>query len=181
MATVNSNNINNQQKIANIIDKHISDLEELSIKLIQEQSHQQELNGIDYLSDDCYELQKFCAKLEFLIQFRIKEKKTSNLLSLTPSVAGNAFSPSSNSNNNSFLSNSNHESLTIYTKRDYWHFFCDVFKSSRAFQDALKYAKSLSDVKTDMGRARAFIRFCLQYHRLADAIQQMYMDEKFIK
>ena len=40
----------------------------------------------------------------------------------------------------------------------------------------LKFIK----VKTNLGRARAFLRFCLQYHRLADAVQQLTMEDKLV-
>ena len=71
--------------------------------------------------------------------------------------------------------------ISVYSSKDYWGFINDVLKSSRSFQDAIKYVKNLKDVKTNIGRGRAFIRFCLQYHRLADAIQQLMMEDKVIK
>lgn len=136
-------------KQAKIIEKIISDLEDLAKKLIDLQQVNQ-IESTYVIRDDCLELQKFCAKLEYLIQFNLKEKKGASL----------------NSQSND--------------SREYWTFILDVLKSSRSFEDAVKYVKNINEIKTNIGRARAFIRFCLQYHRLADAIQQITMDDKIL-
>lgn len=136
-------------KQAKIVEKIINDLEDLAKKLIDLQ--QINLAESSYvIRDDCLELQKFCAKLEYLIQLNLKDKKSASL--------------------NSQSSDS----------REYWNFILDVLKSSRSFEDAIKYVKNINEIKTNIGRARAFIRFCLQYHRLADAIQQLIMDDKIL-
>lgn len=64
-------------KQVNISDKIISDLEDLGKKLANLQQTQQadSSNQDFFIRDDCYELQKFCAKLEFLFQFNLKEKR----------------------------------------------------------------------------------------------------------
>lgn len=147
---------NQTPKIVNkhlkIIEKQLNDLEELQKKICQ---LQQETND-QILRDDCYELQKFCSKLEYLIQFDLKEKKNST-----------NFSSST--------------ALTNVSSKEYWTFFVDILKEGRGgFQDAINYVKNLNEIKTNLGRGRAFIRFCLQYHRLADAIQQLCMDDKLI-
>jgi hypothetical protein len=144
----NNNNQNNDSshisKQTRLIEKQLNDLEELQAKICQ-------LHQNNVIKDDCYELQKFCAKLEYLLQLNLKEKKNSS------------SSPSVNTSN-----------------KEYWSYFVDVLAGGRGFQDAIKYVKSLSEVKSNLGRGRAFIRFCLQYHRLADAIQQLTMDDKII-
>lgn len=154
---------NNEDKQTNLIEKYLTDLEDIVKKLIEYQGNNKE----EVFSDDCNELQKFCFKFEFLIQFKLKEKKglfdTSNL----------SISSTSGENSQNLIS--------VYSSKDYWSFISDVLKSSRGFQDAIKYVKNLRDVKTNIGRGRAFIRFCLQYHRLADAIQQLMMEDKVIK
>jgi FYVE and coiled-coil domain-containing protein 1 len=145
-----------------LISKQCLDLEQLTRCLIDIQNEKHEdlvLNQNEkMINDDCNELQKFCAKLEFLIQFKLKEKKS--LLS---------------SNNESAAS-----FLSVSSKSEYWSFLLEVFKSSRSFEDAITYVKNLNEIKTNLGRGRAFIRFCLHFHRLADAIQQLTMDEKII-
>ena len=149
-----------ENKTAKIIEKIISDLEALCKSLVEIQEQNQNDTKI---KDDCYELQKFCFKLEFLIQFNLKEKK--GLLSSSSNAKPETTSKYVNS----------------YTNREYWSFFVDVLKSSRGFQDAIKYVKDINEIKSNLGRGRAFIRFCLQYKRLADAIQQITMEEKAVK
>lgn len=129
---------------AKITSKLVADLEELTKKLIDLQtSNQNDCNFV--IRDDCIDLQKFCAKLEYLLQFNLKDKKGSSS-----------------------------------ENREYWTFILDVLKSSRSFEDAIKYVKNINEIRTNIGRGRGFIRFCLQYHRLADAIQQLIMDDKFL-
>ncbi len=139
----------------NIIQKFLTDMEEI----VKNLTEQQAANPCLVYSDDCIDLQKFCFKLEFLLQYKLKEKKSLFESKLTV----------------------NNQSVGAYASKDYWVFFVEVFKSSRGFQDAIKYVKCLNELKTNLGRGRAFIRFCLQYHRLADAIQQLVMDEKIVK
>lgn len=160
--TIASPNSSIEEKQLNLIQKYLNDLEDLAKKLAEQQA----ANPDEVFSDDCTDLQKFCSKLEFLIQFKIKEKKS--IFDSTLSISSAAVDGASNL-------------ITTYSSRDYWSFFVEVFKSSRGFQDAIKYVKSLNELKTNIGRGRAFIRFCLQYHRLADAIQQLMMEKKIVK
>jgi hypothetical protein len=136
-----SKDLNKQVKI---IEKLVADLEDLAKKLID----QQQADSSVVIRDDSLELQKFCAKLEYLIQVNLKEKK----------------GLSSQAND----------------QREYWSFILDALKSSRSFEDAIKYVRNINEIKTNIGRARAFIRFCLQYHRLADAMQQITMEHKVL-
>ncbi len=144
---------------SNIIQKFLTDLEEI----VKSLAEQQATNPNHVFSDDCIDLQKFCFKLEFLLQYKLKEKKSLFESTLTVS------------------SQSTDNYISAYASKDYWTFFVEVFKSSRGFQDAIKYVRGLNELKTNLGRGRAFIRFCLQYHRLADAVQQLVMDEKIVK
>lgn len=159
-------------KHARLVDKIVTDLETLCKKLIENQQKQIEIGDKGLINDESIELQKFCSKLEYLIQFRLKEKKSTGLL-YTASPSQNASgSGAAASVDTSKIASSN---------REYWSFLVDVFKSSKSFQDAIKYVKNINEVKTNLGKGRAFIRFCLQYHRLADAIQQLTMDEKVLR
>ena len=157
-------------KHARLVDKIVGDLETLGKKLIETQQKQVEIGDKGLINDESLELQKFCSKLEYLIQFRLKEKKSGLLYAASPSQ--NSANSGSASVDTSKIASSN---------REYWNFFVDVFKSSKSFQDAIKYVKNINEIKTNLGKGRAFIRFCLQYHRLADAIQQLTMDEKVLK
>lgn len=114
------------------------------------------------IRDDTLDLQKFCAKLEFLLQFGLRDRK-------------NGGGASDSSGSSSSMPSASHH------RQEYWTMIQDVFKSSRSFEDAVKYVKSLSEIKSSLGKARAFLRFCLQYHRLADAIQQLTMEERVVK
>ena len=169
MASLN----NSDAKYAKLFSKLCIDLEDLVKKLVDIQNQKQEelllvnsSNNTDTpllcaIGDDCIELQKFCSKLEFLLQFKLKEKK-----SLLLSAASN---DSSNSNSD------------VSANREYWSFMLEIFKSSRSFQDGVKFVRNLTEVKTNLGRGRAFIRFCLHYHRLADAVQQLMMEHKLVR
>jgi hypothetical protein len=154
-----------ESKQKRLVEKLISDLEDLCKSLADLSKAKSDLT----LRDDCFELQKFCSKLEFLIQLNLKEKKS---LLLSPSLSSN----SSNAGNGDNGSSTSFKLVNT----EYWSFILDSLKSSRSFQDAIKYVKSLNEIKTNLGRARGFIRFCLQYHRLADAIQQLTMEDKFL-
>jgi hypothetical protein len=178
---------NSSQKYAKIIEKILSDLEDLGQKIInihkgiidndntdQDQDYQSSENDEDgaerIIRDDCYELQKFCFKLEFLLQFELKEKKSF--------LASASATPTNGTPNPSLSSTS--DTINLACNKEYWTMVNDVLKSSRSFQDAIKYVKNINEIKTNLGKGRAFIRFCLQYHRLADAIQQLMMENKVV-
>ena len=152
-----------ESKQTRLVEKLIGDLEDLCKSLADLSKTQSDLT----IRDNCFELQKFCSKLEFLIQLNLKEKKSL----LSPSLS----STSSNLNGENGSANS-----FKLVNTEYWSFILDCLKSSRSFQDAIKYVKSINEIKTNLGRGRGFIRFCLQYHRLADAVQQLTMEDKFL-
>lgn len=151
-----------------IIDKFIDDLELLSksiIDIFERKNTTDNGEAASAIRDDCYELQKFCAKLEYLLQYQLKEKKNaSTLIGISASSALSSTADAAGTQ-----------------KREYWSLLLDVFKTSHSFEDAIKYVLNLNEVKTHFGRSRAFVRFCFQYHRLADAIQQLTMDQKLLK
>lgn len=135
LSQVTLNNLTNQAKI---IDRLISDLEGkfcflsfLNIPLslcyiilffdyLKKELCKKLLNQFQTdnqtITNDSYELQKFCSKLEYLLQYKLKEKKS--LLS---------------SNNNN-------------TIKDYWVVIIGLLNNSRAFEDAIKYVKNLNEV-----------------------------------
>ncbi|XP_064471921.1 FYVE and coiled-coil domain-containing protein 1-like isoform X2 [Ornithodoros turicata] len=57
--------------------------------------------------------------------------------------------------------------------KDYWDYFyrCFASESSCPAYGGITYAKSLSEVKTSLGRGRAFIRFCLMFKCLPDTLK----------
>ena len=160
-----------EAKQAKIIEKLVTDLEDLTQKLVEYENRVklEDSSSDGVIRDDCLELQKFCSKLEIVLQFKLKERK--GLLS--------AATSGSSSHNTSLSDSTNF--ISLYSNREYWSFFIDALKSSRSFQDAIKFVKNLNEVKTNIGKGRAFIRFCLHYHRLADAIQQLMMEDKIVK
>jgi hypothetical protein len=178
------------QKYAKIIEKILTDLEELGRRIInihkgidskddnndQDQDYQSsendENNEERIIRDDCYELQKFCFKLEFLLQFELKEKK---------GFLASAGGTPTNGTPNPSLSSTRETLNLACLNKEYWTLVNDVLKSSRSFQDAIKYVKNINEIKTNLGKGRAFIRFCLQYHRLADAVQQVMMENKVVR
>ncbi|ELT99824.1 hypothetical protein CAPTEDRAFT_101998, partial [Capitella teleta] len=63
-------------------------------------------------------------------------------------------------------------------KKDYWDYYCDCLSSNKSLNDGIKFVKSLNELKTSLGRGRAFIRFALVHQRLADTIQQCTLNSK---
>lgn len=152
VTSTNSSSINRSAPVK-LVEKLIADLETLVKSLASSSSGNENDEDRETIRDDTIELQKFCAKLEFLLQFGLKDRKNGG---------GNESSPASH-------------------RHEYWSMIQDVLKTSRSFEDAVKYVKSLSEIKSNLGKARAFLRFCLQYHRLADAIQQLTMEDRVVR
>lgn len=164
---------NNKLASLKIVEKLISDLEILVKSLINQQqalNEDSESENPTSIRDDSYELQKFCAKLEFLIQFNLKDRKGGGGPLLSSPSGGSGPS-------------GHHGEIIAHTttRNEYWSLLQDVFKASRSFEDAIKYVKSLNEIKSSLGKGRVFLRFCLQYHRLADAIQQLTMDDRVVR
>ncbi|KAH7950924.1 hypothetical protein HPB52_003132 [Rhipicephalus sanguineus] len=70
--------------------------------------------------------------------------------------------------------------LVLNVSKGYWGYFCRCLASEKNLKgySALKYAKSLSELKTHLGRGRAVIRYCLVHQCLADTLQVCTVDEK---
>ncbi|XP_059801249.1 FYVE and coiled-coil domain-containing protein 1 isoform X2 [Hypanus sabinus] len=122
----------------NQIQRIIRDLKDA----ISELSREHKENG-DAITDDSTNLHKCCLKLEYLLQFDLKEKT-------------------------SFLGN----------KRDYWDFFCSCLAKEKGANDGIRFVKSIPELKTSLGKGRAFIRYSLVHQRLADTFQQCLMNAK---
>ncbi|XP_068175313.1 FYVE and coiled-coil domain-containing protein 1 [Antennarius striatus] len=64
------------------------------------------------------------------------------------------------------------------TKKDYWDFFSDCLAKIKGVNDGIRFVKSITELKTSLGKGRAFIRYCLVHQRLADTLQQCLMNQR---
>ncbi|XP_072566639.1 FYVE and coiled-coil domain-containing protein 1 isoform X2 [Paramormyrops kingsleyae] len=95
------------------------------------------------ITDDSSNLHRFSYKLEYLLQFDLKEKVT-------------------------FLG----------TRKDYWDYFSDCLAKLKGASDGIRFVRSISELKTSLGKGRAFIRYSLVHQRLADTLQQCLMNQR---
>ncbi|XP_042638353.1 FYVE and coiled-coil domain-containing protein 1 [Orycteropus afer afer] len=63
-------------------------------------------------------------------------------------------------------------------KKDYWDYFCDCLAKVKGANDGIRFVKSISELRTSLGKGRAFIRYSLVHQRLADTLQQCFMNTK---
>ncbi|XP_045153556.1 FYVE and coiled-coil domain-containing protein 1 isoform X2 [Echinops telfairi] len=63
-------------------------------------------------------------------------------------------------------------------KKDYWDYFCDCLANVKGANDGIRFVKSISELRTSLGKGRAFIRYSLVHQRLADTLQQCFMNTK---
>ncbi|XP_016147579.1 FYVE and coiled-coil domain-containing protein 1-like [Sinocyclocheilus grahami] len=64
------------------------------------------------------------------------------------------------------------------SRKDYWDYFCDCLAKIKGANDGIRFVKSTPELKTSLGKGRAFIRYCLVHQRLADTLQQCLMNYK---
>uniref|UniRef100_A0A8C6W0U5 FYVE and coiled-coil domain-containing protein 1 n=1 Tax=Nothobranchius furzeri TaxID=105023 RepID=A0A8C6W0U5_NOTFU len=64
------------------------------------------------------------------------------------------------------------------TKKDYWDYFTDCLAKTKGANDGIRFVKSISELKTSLGKGRAFIRYSLVHQRLADTLQQCLMNQR---
>ncbi|XP_029003671.1 FYVE and coiled-coil domain-containing protein 1 [Betta splendens] len=64
------------------------------------------------------------------------------------------------------------------TKKDYWDYFSDCLAKIKGANDGIRFVKSITELKTSLGKGRAFIRYSLVHQRLADTIQQCLMNQR---
>ncbi|KAK7888923.1 hypothetical protein WMY93_024483 [Mugilogobius chulae] len=64
------------------------------------------------------------------------------------------------------------------TKKDYWDYFADCLAKIKGANDGIRFVKSITEIKTSLGKGRAFIRYSLVHQRLADTLQQCLMNQK---
>uniref|UniRef100_A0A8C8S773 FYVE and coiled-coil domain autophagy adaptor 1 n=1 Tax=Pelusios castaneus TaxID=367368 RepID=A0A8C8S773_9SAUR len=63
-------------------------------------------------------------------------------------------------------------------RKDYWDYFCDCLAKVKGANDGIRFVKSISELRTSLGKGRAFIRYSLVHQRLADTLQQCFMNSK---
>ncbi|XP_033099634.1 FYVE and coiled-coil domain-containing protein 1-like isoform X2 [Anneissia japonica] len=66
----------------------------------------------------------------------------------------------------------------IGPKKEYWDYFVNCLNRTKGFNDGIKFVKGMSEVRTSLGRGRAFIRYSLVHQRLADTLQQCFTNRK---
>ncbi|XP_062843413.1 FYVE and coiled-coil domain-containing protein 1 isoform X2 [Trichomycterus rosablanca] len=64
------------------------------------------------------------------------------------------------------------------SRKDYWDYFCECLAKIKGANDGIRFVKSISELKTSLGKGRAFIRYCLVHQRLADTLQQCLMNQR---
>ncbi|XP_053115568.1 FYVE and coiled-coil domain-containing protein 1 isoform X2 [Hemicordylus capensis] len=70
------------------------------------------------------------------------------------------------------------KSTLLRTRKDYWDYFCDCLAKVKGANDGIRFVKSISELRTSLGKGRAFIRYSLMHQRLADTLQQCFMNTK---
>ncbi|XP_072219354.1 FYVE and coiled-coil domain-containing protein 1 isoform X2 [Leuresthes tenuis] len=63
-------------------------------------------------------------------------------------------------------------------RKDYWDYFCDCLIKIKGANDGIRFVKSIPELKTSLGKGRAFIRYSLVHQRLADTVQQCLINQK---
>ncbi|CAB1426229.1 unnamed protein product [Pleuronectes platessa] len=63
-------------------------------------------------------------------------------------------------------------------RKDYWDYFCDCLIKIKGANDGIRFVKSIPELKTPLGKGRAFIRYSLVHQRLADTLQQCLINQK---
>nr|XP_020660239.1 FYVE and coiled-coil domain-containing protein 1 isoform X1 [Pogona vitticeps]XP_020660240.1 FYVE and coiled-coil domain-containing protein 1 isoform X1 [Pogona vitticeps]XP_020660241.1 FYVE and coiled-coil domain-containing protein 1 isoform X1 [Pogona vitticeps] len=70
------------------------------------------------------------------------------------------------------------KSTLLGNRKEYWDYFCDCLAKIKGVNDGIRFVKSISEIRTSLGRGRAFLRYCLVHQRLADTLQQCFMNTK---
>ncbi|NXL36313.1 FYCO1 protein, partial [Glaucidium brasilianum] len=63
-------------------------------------------------------------------------------------------------------------------RKDYWDYFCDCLAKIKGANDGIRFVKSITELRTSLGKGRAFLRYSLVHQRLADTLQQCFMNTK---
>ncbi|KFV09492.1 FYVE and coiled-coil domain-containing protein 1 [Tauraco erythrolophus] len=63
-------------------------------------------------------------------------------------------------------------------RKDYWDYFCDCLAKVKGANDGIRFVKSITELRTSLGKGRAFLRYSLVHQRLADTLQQCFMNTR---
>ncbi|XP_036739224.2 FYVE and coiled-coil domain-containing protein 1 isoform X1 [Manis pentadactyla] len=63
-------------------------------------------------------------------------------------------------------------------RKDYWDYFCACLAKVKGANDGIRFVKSISELRTSLGKGRAFIRYSLVHQRLADTLQQCFLNAR---
>ncbi|MBN3284135.1 FYCO1 protein, partial [Polyodon spathula] len=64
------------------------------------------------------------------------------------------------------------------TRKDYWDYCYDCLAKIKGANEGIRFVKSIQELKTSLGKGRAFIRYSLVHQRLADTLQQCLINVK---
>lgn len=70
------------------------------------------------------------------------------------------------------------KSTFLGQRKDYWDYFSECLIKIKGANDGIRFVKSIPELKTSLGKGRAFIRYCLVHQRLADTLQQCLINQK---
>ncbi|XP_064025664.1 FYVE and coiled-coil domain-containing protein 1 isoform X2 [Pogoniulus pusillus] len=70
------------------------------------------------------------------------------------------------------------KSTLLGNRKDYWDYFCDCLAKVKGANDGIRFVKSITELRTSLGKGRAFLRYSLVHQRLADTLQQCLMNTK---
>ncbi|XP_058686306.1 FYVE and coiled-coil domain-containing protein 1 isoform X3 [Poecile atricapillus] len=70
------------------------------------------------------------------------------------------------------------KSTLLGSRKDYWDYFCDCLAKIKGANDGIRFVKSITELRTSLGKGRAFLRYSLVHQRLADTLQQCFMNTK---
>ncbi|CAL9689230.1 unnamed protein product [Knipowitschia caucasica] len=70
------------------------------------------------------------------------------------------------------------KSTFLGQRKDYWDYFCECLIKIKGANDGIRFVKSIPELKTSLGKGRAFIRYCLVHQRLADTLQQCLINQR---
>ncbi|NXB79854.1 FYCO1 protein, partial [Donacobius atricapilla] len=70
------------------------------------------------------------------------------------------------------------KSTLLGNRKDYWDYFCDCLAKIKGANDGIRFVKSITELRTSLGKGRAFLRYSLVHQRLADTLQQCFMNTR---
>ncbi|KAL0967045.1 hypothetical protein UPYG_G00303900 [Umbra pygmaea] len=70
------------------------------------------------------------------------------------------------------------KSSLLGNRRDYWDYFRECLTTTRGANEGLRFVKTIPELKTSLGKGRAFLRYSLVHQRLADTLQQCLLNHK---